>query len=127
MGSKAGTRSVALVFSAKDVLEVRSHKGELLRQIDLGSRDVIELIVPSDGKHIIIKNPKEYDAVFLFDGKYFCQAYVNLLTNKLVPHHIYYMVIYYSPKKDYIKCIFSPIGLEIKWRSVIRAKVCIVL
>jgi hypothetical protein len=82
VGSKEGTRAIALVLTDAGVLEVRSHKGELLRQVDLSSKDKIDLILPNDGKYLIIRNPKEYDCVFAFDGKYLRNAYVNLLKQR---------------------------------------------
>lgn len=61
LGSKEGSRAVVLIFTPNKVLEVRSHKDELLRSVDFSRADELDVILVNDGKHVVIKNPKEYD------------------------------------------------------------------
>ncbi|OXA56851.1 Dual oxidase 2 [Folsomia candida] len=79
LGSKEGSRAVVLIFTPNKVLEVRSHKDELLRSVDFSRADELDVILVNDGKHVVIKNPKEYDCVFSFEGKILRTSFVTQL------------------------------------------------
>src|SRR3954469_16567049 len=82
LGSREGSRAVLLIFSDDGVLVVRSFSGELLRSVDFSKTNELDLIIVGDGKHVVVKNPKEYDCVFSFESKILRTAFINQLKQR---------------------------------------------
>lgn len=42
----------------------------------------MDIILVTDGKHVVVKNPQEYDCVFSFEGKVLRSSFVNQLKKR---------------------------------------------
>lgn len=84
MGQHKPSRAVALVFNTeKMALEIRNHGGALLRSIDLTRKNELEVILASDGKHLVFKNPSEYDLVLEFASSFLRESFYTNFRQKL--------------------------------------------
>lgn len=83
MGTQGPPRAVALVINdEKKSLEVRNHIGSLLRSIDFARLGVLEVVLVSDGKHLIMKNSSEYDCVLIFESTFLRESFYNTIKQR---------------------------------------------
>ncbi len=79
VGSHTPNRAVALVINDdKKSLEIRTHAGSLLRNIDFTRRTSLNVILVSDGKHLVLKNPNEFDCVLEFGSSFLRDTFYSL-------------------------------------------------
>lgn len=85
IGSHTPNRAVALVINDdKKSLEIRTHAGNLLRNIDLTRRTSIDVILVNDGKHLVLKNPNEFDCVLEFGSSFLRDTFYSLFEQRYV-------------------------------------------
>ncbi len=82
VSGKEGSRGVAVVLTEKGVMELYSHRSELLRSLDLSIRSPLDLALVSDGASLLLRNPREYDCLLSFDGAFIRNAFLNTLREK---------------------------------------------
>ncbi|XP_037076443.1 dual oxidase 1-like [Pollicipes pollicipes] len=79
--SRTDSRQVAVRLNKTGrLIEVLTMRGALLRSIDLsGAEPHLALVTPTDGDHLIIKVPKEYDLVLMFNGLFLRNQFLSTL------------------------------------------------
>ena len=63
------------------IVEVRNIRGEILRNIDLSNMKKVEIIMTTDGCHMVIKYPKEYDCVLNFESNLLRESSLQTVKN----------------------------------------------
>ncbi|CAG7733979.1 unnamed protein product [Allacma fusca] len=81
-GKVDGYRSAVFVLNDEHSFDIRSHNGEVLRHVNLEGRSEIEIILVTDGCHLVVKNPQEFDCVIQFESTFIRDSFVSAFRSK---------------------------------------------
>jgi len=71
-----------LTFTSTDQLELRSHGGQILRVFDFTGKGMVEIIIVDNNRHIVIKNPAEYDCALEFSSSYLKDTFLKIFEKR---------------------------------------------